>query len=364
MRILFCGIMVPEEIEYQVKNISAAGNRFQNNVIKNLRLMGHEVLTVSYVAIPVPEKLRNTLEDTEDKKYIIRESSGWRGTYQAVRKCRKAVGNLIKTTDCVICYNIFYSYYFLPQTAKKYLKKSLLILADFSGPESFKSVGRKVYARLQAKILQKYNVVIGLSANTEKRLKKGQKFILMEGGIDQEFYDSFTYQEKESGAPTIFMYSGLLSRVTGVDLLLEAMKENRDQDIRLVITGKGDLEQPVRDAAQKDDRVEYKGHLTYKEYISELQRADVLVNPRNMELPENQNNFPSKILEYLATGKRIVSTRFVGWERFRDHIEFIEMNSPEKIFFKIINTKEEFQAERIYAKRYLWSDQLKRLLGK
>ena len=186
----------------------------------------------------------------------------------------------------------------------------------------------------------------------------------MEGGIDQEFYDSFTYQEKESGAPTIFMYSGLLSRVTGVDLLLEAMKENRDQDIRLVITGKGDLEQPVRDAAQKDDRVEYKGHLTYEEYISELQRADVLVNPRNMELPENQNNFPSKILEYLATGKRIVSTRFVGWERFRDHIEFIEMNSPEKIFFKIINTKEEFQAERIYAKRYLWSDQLKRLLGK
>ena len=47
----------------------------------------------------------------------------------------------------------------------------------------------------------------------------------------------------------------------------------------------------------------------------------------------------------------------MGWERFRDHIEFIEMNSPEKIFFKIINTKEEFQAERIYAKRYLWSDQ-------
>lgn len=364
LKILFCGIAVPEEVECRVKDISAAGNRFQNNVIKNLKALGHEVIVVSYVSIPIPAAFLEKLQDTQNRKYILRESQEWKQTYAAVKRCRRTVEKLIETADCVICYNIFYSYYFLPWIARKYSKKSLLILADYSGPESFKSVGRKIYACLQARMLQSFDTVIGLSANTEKRLKKGQKFVLMEGGIDQDFYDRFTFQEKKNEKPIIFMYSGLLSRVTGVDLLLKAMEKNEDPDIRLVITGKGNLEEQVKDAALKDARIEYKGHLSYEEYIGELQKADVLVNPRNMDLPENQNNFPSKILEYLATGKRIVSTRFVGWERFHDHIKFIEMGSLEKVFFENGNIEAEFRAERIFSKRYLWSDQLKKVIGR
>ncbi len=363
MKILFCGIMVPEEIEYRVKDISAAGNRFQNNVIKNLEMLGHEVITVSYVAVPIPEGIRKTLQDTESRRYIIRKSAEWKETCRAVINCRRTVENLVKTVDSVICYNIFYSYYFLPWMARRHLKKNILILADYSGPESFKSLGRKVYARLQAKILQKYDTVMGLSANTEKRLKKGQQFILMEGGIDQEFYDCFAFRGKETDGPIIFMYSGLLSRVTGVDLLLKAMEANRKKNIRLVITGKGNLEQLVRDAAQRDGRIDYKGHLAYKSYIEELQNADILVNPRNMGLPENQNNFPSKILDYLATGKSVISTKFVGWEKFEENIKFIEMEEMEKIFFGTGNTEEEFLRNRKFIKGYLWQNQLRRLLG-
>lgn len=74
LKILFCGIAVPEEVECQVKDISAAGNRFQNNVIKNLEMLGHEVTVVSYVA---------------------------------VKRCRRMAEKLIETADCVICYNIF-----------------------------------------------------------------------------------------------------------------------------------------------------------------------------------------------------------------------------------------------------------------
>ncbi len=369
LKILFCGIAVPEEVECRVKDISAAGNRFQNNVIKNLEMLGHEMAVVSYVAVPVPEIFRKKLQDTGDRKYIVRESQGWKETYIAVKKCRRAVKKLIETADCVICYNIFYSYYFLTWIARKYTKKSLLILADYSGPESFKSVGRKIYACLQARMLQSFDTVICLSANTEKRLKKGQKFTLMEGGIDQEFYDSFTFQEKKNEKPVVFMYSGLLSRVTGVDLLLRVMEGNEDPDIRLVITGKGNLEQQVKDAVQKDARIEYKGHLSYEEYIRELQKADVLVNPRNMELPENQNNFPSKILEYLATGKRIISTKFVGWEKFEENIVFcessvncleacLEMTADQRKDERII-----FQKNRDIAKQFEWGIQLNRVLS-
>ena len=65
MKILFCGTMVPETIEYQIKNISAAGNRFQNNMINNLKSLGHKVDTVSYIAVNIPKALRDELLEEE-----------------------------------------------------------------------------------------------------------------------------------------------------------------------------------------------------------------------------------------------------------------------------------------------------------
>ena len=62
LKILFCGIAVPEEVECRVKDISAAGNRFQNNVIKNLKALGHEVIVVSYVSIPIPAAIAGYTE--------------------------------------------------------------------------------------------------------------------------------------------------------------------------------------------------------------------------------------------------------------------------------------------------------------
>lgn len=191
----------------------------------------------------------------------------------------------------------------------------------------------------------------------------------MEGGIDEELYDSFVYRSHEEGAPITFMYSGLLNHVTGVNLLLDAMKQVERQDIRLWISGKGELEEAVKTAAEEDDRICYLGHLPYEEYIRKLQEADVLVNPRDMSLPENQNNFPSKIMDYLAAGKVIVSTRFAGWEMFEENIFFCG-DSVNDIGEYFEHVKERLPEEKIVFKRnrekakgFEWSVQLKRLLG-
>ena len=54
--------------------------------------------------------------------------------------------------------------------------------------------------------------------------------------------------------------------------------------------------------------VRYLGFVEREELLRTMQRGLVLVNPRPPSLPEHRYNFPSKILEYLATGRPVIST--------------------------------------------------------
>lgn len=359
MKILYCGTMLPEEIEYQVKDISAAGNRFQNNMIKNMKRAGYQVVSCSFFGMGIPKKLLKGWS----RNYILKDHGLLKGSWDFHRLLERTMSD----TDVVMCYNIAYAWLFLPLIAKRKRKRSIAVVADYSESVSYKSLPGKLYAKLQLWSMRRFDTVIGLSGKIKDKLRKKQKFILMEGGIDEELYNAFAYRPHEEGAPITFMYSGLLNHVTGVNLLLDAMKRVERQDIRLWISGKGEMEEAVKAAAEEDDRICYLGHLPYEEYIQKLQEADVLVNPRDMSLPENQNNFPSKIMDYLAAGKVIISTKFAGWKRFEENILFCG-NSVEEIrkgmeeaIKRLSDDRTIFYANREKVKKFEWEMQLKRI---
>ena len=364
MKVVFCGTVVPEKIELKTPSISAAGNRFQINFIKGLQEAGHTVIQYSFLGMPLDKNICEEIQcyEENEKKFYFKKD----GFIKSIRKYGKDIKQAMHKSDVVICYNIIYAWLLLPVWANK--KNSIVILADYTESESYHSLYKKVYAHLQKWSMRKYKVVVGLSANIEKKLKPRQQFILMEGGIEKKFYDAFSYREHKAEEPWIFMYSGLLSRVTGVDLLLNSMLSLKRQDVKLIITGKGDLEDEVREAAEKDKRIIYLGHLSYEEYMEQLQGADALINPRNMTLPENQNNFPSKIMDYLATGKVIISTKFVGWEKFKDNIFFLD--STSEALTQRMEELEKIDNDTVYNKnrkkamQFIWKEQIKRILDK
>ena len=133
--------------------------------------------------------------------------------------------------------------------------------------------------------------------------------------------------------------------------------------VRLKISGKGSFQKTVEDAVKQDGRITYLGCVPYEEYLSNLKQADVLVNPRNMNLPENENNFPSKIMEYLATGKPIISTRFPGWEKYNEYITFCE--STVEGLQNALETsdagRDREKEQRKFAASFLWSNQVKKI---
>lgn len=360
MKVLFCGTMVPEETEYRVRDISAAGNRFQNNMIKNLRRAGYEVVFCSFLGMDIPDDIKKKLTGN----YVFKDKN----LLKAIRDFHGLLKRTMSDTETVICYNIVYAWLFLPLMARRMHKRSIVVIADYSEGISYKSISGKLYAKLQLWSMRRFDTVIGLSVKIKDKLRKKQGFVLMEGGIDEELYNSFVCRPHEERTPITFMYSGLLNHVTGINLLLDAMKRVERQDIRLWISGKGELEEEVKAAAEEDNRICYLGHLPYKEYIQKLQEADVLVNPRDMSLPENQNNFPSKIIDYLAAGKMIVSTKFAGWERFEENIVFCEngVEGLKECLMKIndwqMGGEDIFRLNREKVQQFEWKSQLERVL--
>lgn len=363
--LLFIGSFVPNEIEQKSKYISSAANRFQNNIISVIQNKGVTVYGSSYLTTPYEDifnEVERSRSDSEETGviYTIKKRSRLCTCIRFLWRTK----HLLDLCDNVLVYNMDYVTWWVPIISKIKRKKSFLLLADYSDETCYDSVLGKLYARIQKCVIKKYDVVIGLSERVQRFVNMSQKFLLLEGGIDKEFYDFFDEPHYSEGKKTV-MYSGLLEKVTGVDNLLQAVREIEEDNLEFVFTGKGTLAAAVEELALKDSRVKYYGSVPYDEYMALLKNADILVNPRNMDMPENQNNFPSKIMEYLATGNRIVSTKFIGWEKYSDVISFSENDScsiSEMIVTTLENMNYSYEKQREFAKKHLWEQKIEGLV--
>lgn len=103
------------------------------------------------------------------------------------------------------------------------------------------------------------------------------------------------------------VYTGKLNVKFGIIDLVNAFMKIGNPNYRLILCGDGDAKEFVINASTKDKRIEYKGQVPVaaaKEYINS---ADILVNPRQNNDEYTKYSFPSKTIEYLLSGKPVIS---------------------------------------------------------
>jgi glycosyltransferase involved in cell wall biosynthesis len=123
--------------------------------------------------------------------------------------------------------------------------------------------------------------------------------------------------------PLTVFYGGKLDDVRGIDILLEAAPgiiNRRDVEVRIAGYGPRFEEVQQRIAEIETDRVSFLGDLSSEEYRQELISADITVNLQLPDAPGNKYTFPTKMLDYLATGNVVVSTRMSDLEVVLDDI--------------------------------------------
>ena len=121
-------------------------------------------------------------------------------------------------------------------------------------------------------------------------------------------------------------FAGALSSRFGAPSLVEAYLK---ADLRwpLLVAGH------ASDLQINDNRIVFLGQLTEKENASYEAGAAILLNPRPLDPELDQESIPSKVFEYLASGRPIVSTPHpYFYPRYKDSIDFIDESAFEKYF--------------------------------
>ena len=121
-----------------------------------------------------------------------------------------------------------------------------------------------------------------------------------------------------------------------------------------------------------DSRVIFLGRVDRKEALALQRGASVLVNPRQNNEEFTRYSFPSKTMEYLASGVPVVAYRLDGIPSEYDrYINYVPDNSPQAlagVITDVLNrSAEERRLEGACAKRFVLGEknrvrQAKRIL--
>jgi glycosyltransferase involved in cell wall biosynthesis len=108
------------------------------------------------------------------------------------------------------------------------------------------------------------------------------------------------------------LYTGTLDFRYGITNLLDAFNQIKEDNYRLWICGGGVGQEAVVKACEKDSRIKYFGTVGKQKIIELQKKATILVNPRNNLGDYNSFSFPSKTMEYFASGTPTLLYRLDG----------------------------------------------------
>lgn len=363
MKYVICGPFTNELSEKYMDVLPAAG-KFLYNLSRGLEHNGYEVIRAVYIPYDIETGCEKLVEGAYSSDHIVVRRGDDRS--RSTKEYQKKILEYVDQNTVVVFYNINYSLVRLHDAVVKKGGKPLLILADHGHSSVCKNIKSKIYAKICEHEFKKFDKVIQLSAETKVKFKKCADRMVLEGGIN---YDEFAHYEMPiRGNILHYTSTGSLKPLLGVDMLLRTIALRKCDDFIFTFSGRGESVSDIERVAQKDSRVEYKGFLSRSEYSKMMSETNVFVSARNMEFEKNNNSFPSKILEYLATGRMIISTKFPGYQKFQQAIIFYDGSDEELLsIMDMISDQYDELAVKYYirnreiAKTFDWRNQAKRL---
>lgn len=219
-------------------------------------------------------------------------------------------------------------------------RKSCVVVEDLP---QYMSGNRSIFYRFAKAIdrivvnfcLTKIDSYVLLSRHMIGTLPRKNKCVVVEGIYNTTI--GLPPKKTKRGEISI-LYTGGISRRYGVFDLIEAFTRIPDNNYRLYLCGNCDEMALMNKYLEQDDRILYLG-LVKKEKVCELQRnATLLVNPRHSNKTFTKYSFPSKTMEYLASGTPTVMCNLQCLpEEYKEYIFLFDDESIEGYSRKIMD---------------------------
>lgn len=169
----------------------------------------------------------------------------------------------------------------------------------------------KFIIKLQSYIEYRFDGYIFLTKEMNKLInKKNRPFIVIEGMIRNEDFD-FNKVEKIQDK-RIIMYAGTLHVKFGIKKLVDAFILSNVENCELWVFGDGDFKEELIRISKEIPSIKYKGTLPRRKVLEIEKKVTFLVNPRPSSEEFTKYSFPSKTLEYMASGTPLITTKLKG----------------------------------------------------
>ena len=311
--VLWLGAVFDEHSLLSNPALSPAGNRVQYGLINGLSKMGMPVRMVGHLPEPVWPKGRLKISaDTArlDTRFDGKLVGYWNLPSFRMRQLATRYGRAAFDTVeefgapiAIISYNAYsYNVAAALSTSHQFKIPWICVVADV--PESGSARSRHDDA------LEKAEGRIFLSWSEMK--ESGHSHNLHLDGTADGIKLDLEQALGKSRATKSIVYTGAMNRWAGVDYLVAAFTTIQRDDLRLTICGPGQPNSESRSLIENDPRIEFLGLVSEDKLWQVSENANVFVNPRPSNVPGNESNFPSKVLEYLTYGKPVVSTMTPG----------------------------------------------------
>jgi glycosyltransferase involved in cell wall biosynthesis len=319
--ILFFGsLMLPEESQRNPCS-SYSANRFQYEMLLNLQ--GHHVERISAVC-PIP-----LFSYPGTRKLLVRGMTRTAGeSFRIISppfvnwgplKIASLIPSVIRSAlhavrawgrpQAIFLYNPYLGYTIPAALLAAALRIPLIgVVADLNPPSRWTLGGlaRQFEARLQHRLIRGFDGLMPFSSHTAHDLRFSRPVMRLDPGVSVADFAALE-PTPSTLCEQIVLFCGTLSEENGLGFLLAAFDKIRHPTLELWISGRGEMEGQIKSLAEHHPRIRYIGFMERTKLLTVIQHSLLLANPRPPSLPQHRYNFPGKILEYLASGRPVLS---------------------------------------------------------
>lgn len=156
-------------------------------------------------------------------------------------------------------------------------------------------------------------------------------YIVLEGHSDIHMQDVENTLVGKADKKICF-YAGSLRRIYGIENLVEGFVKANIPDTELHVYGNGDYVSDLKKLCEKHPNVKYMGIAPNETIVQEELKATLLVNPRPTNEDYTKYSFPSKNMEYMASGTPVLTTKLPGMpEEYYPYVFLLEDETAEGI---------------------------------
>lgn len=365
MNLIYVGSARPESMNDELikmgSYINFAGNTLQNALLEGFEQHCPDLKIVTNWTISpfpkvkklvIPKKVMSYGKNEGNYVYTGILNLPGINLFSRFLRTRKQIKKMLSKTEdnAVVIYEVHTPFLLAAVSLRKRLKSTCLIVPDL--PEYMhgsKNVLRRMAKALDKKLIdycvRRIDSFALLSQYMQERLPmEGKPWVLMEG-IFQGKRPTDTIQKEKYKT---IMFAGNLGTFKGIKTIADAFAMIDDPDYRLWVRGDGEFKEELLRRAETDKRIVWYPPLSRKELLDLERKATVMVNGAEPDFDAARYFFPSKTMEYMASGAPTVMFHLACMpEEYGKHIFYVDGEGAKGLRDKLVEVCEKPTEELI-----------------